>query len=64
MIIHILHMKLSNNQNGWASAKVRIVFHEQISQFVGIDKEILNINQFINEAVKEKIEREKEIQKQ
>jgi len=50
-------MITKKNQNGWVSAKIRRFLKDRIESHVGADKEIPNTNHFINDAIKEKLER-------
>ena len=53
------------NNIEWSTVRIRSFFRNKIKNYVGSDKEIPNISQFVNLAIKEKIDRmkEEEVQK-
>ena len=50
------------NNTYWSTVRIRSFFRNKIENYVGSDKEIPNISQFVNLAIKEKIDR-MEVQK-
>ena len=46
-----------DKQQGWITTRIRTYFYAKIQDHVGSDKEIPNTTQFVNESVKEKLQK-------